>query len=104
MEYALLIDFFVQTGIVYSCIQNFLIFSAILMLTVVQVIIAILLTVTILMQNKGSSLGNAFGGGSGVGGGSFHTKRGFEKFLARFSVVLSVLFLGIALLNIYLQG
>ncbi|PID52619.1 MAG: preprotein translocase subunit SecG [Candidatus Moraniibacteriota bacterium] len=65
-------------------------------LLVVQAIVAVLLVVVILMQNKGEGLGSIAGDFSG----SYHTKRGFEKFLVRSSVLLSVLFLGIALFTV----
>ncbi len=59
----------------------------------IQAIVSILLVVAVLMQNKGEGLGVVAGDFSG----SYHTKRGFEKFLTRSTVVLSVLFLGVAL-------
>jgi len=52
-----------------------------------------LLIIAILVQNKGEGLGVVAGDFSG----SYHTKRGFEKFLMKATVVLSVLFLGTAL-------
>lgn len=70
-------------------------------ISILQVIISIILVVTILMQNRGSSLGGAFGGG---GGASYHTKRGFEKFLSSASVGFALLFLLLALLNVYLEA
>ncbi len=65
-------------------------------LLVAQAIVSVLLVVAILMQNKGEGLGAIAGDFSG----SYHTKRGFEKFLVRSTVVLSVLFLGIALFTV----
>ncbi len=62
-------------------------------LLMVQAIVSILLIVAILMQNKGEGLGVVAGDFSG----SYHTKRGFEKFLTRSTIALSVLFLGVAL-------
>jgi preprotein translocase subunit SecG len=62
-------------------------------LLITQSIISILLVVAILMQNRGEGLGVVAGDFSG----SYHTKRGFEKFLTRSTIVLAVLFLGIAL-------
>lgn len=67
-------------------------------LLILQAIIAIMLIASILMQNRGSGLGAVFGGDFG----GYHTKRGFEKFLFRGSVVLAVLFAMIALINIYI--
>ncbi len=63
-----------------------------------QVIVSILLIVAILMQNRGSSLGSGFGGDSFA---SYHTKRGFEKFLVRATIFLSFLFLLLSLLNVW---
>lgn len=54
-----------------------------------QLIISILLIGAVLLQNKGSGLSSAFGGGSGE---AFHTKRGLEKFLSTATVVLGILF------------
>lgn len=67
-------------------------------LLILQAIIAIFLIASILMQNRGSGLGAVFGGDFG----GYHTKRGFEKFLMRSTIVLAVLFAVVALINIYL--
>lgn len=63
----------------------------------VQIILSVLLVATILLQQRGSSLGGAFGGDnfSAV----FHKRRGSELFLFRFAVILAVLFVLSALLN-----
>jgi len=55
---------------------------------IVQLIIAILLIVAILMQNRGTGLGNVFGGGSSV----YLTKRGLEKKLFIATIILAILF------------
>ena len=65
-------------------------------LLILQAIISMLLIVAILMQNKGEGLGVIAGDFSG----SYHTKRGFEKFLVRSTVVLAVAFLGVALATV----
>jgi preprotein translocase subunit SecG len=62
-----------------------------------EIFISLALIITILLQNRGSGLSGAFGGNSG---GSYYTRRGFEKFLVTFSVVLSVLFIVLALVNL----
>ena len=46
-------------------------------ITIAQLVVAILLTVSILLQNRGSGLSSAFGGDFG----GYYTKRGMEKFL-----------------------
>ncbi|MEX0931797.1 MAG: preprotein translocase subunit SecG [Candidatus Paceibacterota bacterium] len=55
-----------------------------------QIVLSILMVCTILLQNTGSGLGGAFGGGDG--GGYHNTRRGFEKFLFNVTIVLAVLF------------
>jgi len=67
------------------------------MLNIIQLIVAILLIVTILLQQRGSGLGAAFGGESAV----YRTKRGAEKTIFVATIILVVLFLGLALTNVY---
>ncbi len=66
-----------------------------LIFTVIQIVLSILLMVAILLQQKGSGIGVAFGGGSTV----YSTKRGIDQFLYRATIVLACLFFGIALLR-----
>ena len=66
------------------------------MLNIFEIIVAILLIVSILMQNRGAGLSSAFGGGFG----GYYTRRGFEKFLVYLSISLSVIFIVLALLNL----
>ena len=63
------------------------------LLLYLQIIISLLLSLSVLFQNRGSGLSAAFGGDFG----GFHTKRGLEKFLFIVSIILSVLFIGNAL-------
>lgn len=60
---------------------------------IAQVIIAILLMVAILMQNRGAGLGGVFGGTGGV----YLTKRGLEKKLFIATIVLAVIFILLSL-------
>ncbi|MEI7890364.1 MAG: preprotein translocase subunit SecG [bacterium] len=62
-------------------------------ITIVQLIVAILLTVSILLQNRGSGLSSAFGGDFG----GYYTKRGMEKFLFYFSATLGFVFIVLAI-------
>ena len=64
-------------------------------LSIVQAVISVLLIISILLQNRGTGLSETFGGGSD--NASYQTKRGFDKFLFRGTIVLSILFLGLAL-------
>lgn len=64
-------------------------------LNIAQLVIAVILIILILFQNRGASLGGVFGGEGNV----YRTKRGAEKVLFISTIVLAVLFLGIALVN-----
>ena len=62
-----------------------------------QIIVAILLIVFILLQQRGTALGSAFGG---EGGGFYATRRGIQKKIFWATIVCGVLFIGLALLNL----
>lgn len=61
-----------------------------------QVVISVLLVIAILLQQRGTGLGAAFGGE----GNMYRTKRGFEKTLYRGTIVLGILFFGTAILQL----
>lgn len=63
-------------------------------LTLIQVIIGILLVVAILLQQKGTGIGGAFGGG---GAQVYSVKRGAEKSIFIATIVLSVIFFGMGI-------
>lgn len=67
-------------------------------LSIIQIIIAVLLMLAILLQNQGAGMGAVFGGEGNV----YKTKRGAEKVLFWLTVVLAVAFLVVALLNVLL--
>lgn len=69
-------------------------------LIISQIVVSVLLTVSILMQNRGAGLSSTFGGDFG----GYYTKRGFEKFLYWGSVVLGALFIGISVAIFYLTS
>jgi preprotein translocase subunit SecG len=65
---------------------------------ILQTAVAVLLIVVILLQNKNAGTGGMFGGGSGE---TFRTeKRGLEKKLFQATIVLALLFIGLALANL----
>lgn len=64
----------------------------------VQIILSILLIATILLQQRGSSLGGAFGGDNFSA--TFNKRRGAELFLFKFSIGLATLFVLSAFLNV----
>lgn len=66
-------------------------------LTLAQVIIGILLVVTILLQQKGTGIGGAFGGG---GAQVYSVKRGAEKAIFTTTIILSVIFFGLGVVRL----
>lgn len=66
----------------------------------IQIILSIVLTASILLQQRGSSLGGAFGGDNFSS--AFNKRRGAEEFLFRFSIVVAILFVFTTFLNILL--
>jgi protein translocase SecG subunit len=64
----------------------------------VQVTLSVLLVAAILLQQRGSSLGGAFGGDNFSS--AFHKRRGAELFLFQFSIGTAVLFVLATFLNI----
>jgi len=67
-----------------------------LILNILQIIFAVLLVTTILLQQRGTGLGSAFGGEGNV----FASRRGVEKLLFRATIALVIGFLGIAVANL----
>ncbi|OGH87101.1 MAG: preprotein translocase subunit SecG [Candidatus Magasanikbacteria bacterium RIFOXYA1_FULL_40_8] len=65
-------------------------------ISIIQVISAILLIIVVLMQQKGSGLGAAFGGSSNV----YSSKRGLDKVLYRATIVFSIVFFGVSFLQV----
>jgi protein translocase SecG subunit len=63
-------------------------------LGIFQAVVSILLIISILLQNRGAGLGETFGGSSG--NASYQTKRGFDKFLFRATIILGIIFLASA--------
>ena len=67
----------------------------------IQVVIAVLLTASILFQQGEGSVGSTFGGSNSFGS-SFHTKRGLEKNLFIATIILATLFIGSAILRLFI--
>ena len=66
---------------------------------IVQVIVSIGLTVVIILQQRGSEAGIAFGGGTE----SFRSKRGLEKFLFYATIILAIVFAANSILTLVFQ-
>lgn len=64
----------------------------------IQIVLSILLVTVILLQQRGSSLGGAFGGDNFSA--SFNKRRGAEEFLFRLSIGIAILFVFATFLNV----
>lgn len=67
-----------------------------LILKIAQLVLAVLLTASILLQARGAGIGAAFGGGGNV----FRTKRGAEKKIFQLTILFAILFFGVSLTGI----
>ncbi len=65
-------------------------------LPLAQIIVALFLITFILLQQRGTALGSAFGGE----GGFYATRRGIQKKIFWATIVFGVLFVVLALLNL----
>ena len=65
-------------------------------LIVAQMILAVALIASILLQQRGTGLGGAFGGEVTA----YRSRRGIERTLFRLTIVLAVLFVVFSLLNL----
>ncbi len=70
-----------------------------LILNISQIVVSILLVAAVLLQQRGTGLSATFGGEGNI----YRTKRGVEKVLFIGTIVLSILFFGIALANILIK-
>lgn len=69
------------------------------LLPYIQIILSVLLVAAILLQQRGSSLGGAFGGDNFSA--AFNKRRGGELFLFRLSIGLAIAFALASLLNLF---
>ena len=69
-------------------------------LAIGQVLVSVALMASILLQARGAGLGAAFGGDSSV----YRSRRGIEKRLFQFTVVLAVLFIAFSIANYILRS
>lgn len=61
-----------------------------------ELIVALLLIVSIIMQSRGSGTGMAFGGGTE----SYRSKRGLEKILFYATIILSAFFVLLSIISL----
>jgi len=62
---------------------------------IAQLVIGIFIIVLVALQQKGGGLSSVFGGGSG---GDFSTRRGVEKYLHFFTILLITIFIVLSIL------
>jgi len=65
-------------------------------LLIAQSIISVLIVIAILLQQRGTALGSAFGGGGEV----YSTRRGIQQKLLWATVILTIAFLALTVLNL----
>lgn len=63
---------------------------------VTQIVLSVVLIALIMVQSKGTGLSSVFGGEGNV----YRTKRGAEKIIFIVTIVVAVLFFGVAMLNV----
>jgi len=63
---------------------------------IIQIVLAVLMVIAILLQQRGTGLSSAFGGEGNV----YRTKRGAEKIIFIATIILAIAFLATAFLNI----
>lgn len=66
-------------------------------ITIAQIVVSVLLITFILLQQRGTALGSAFGG---EGGSFYSTRRGIEKKIYWATTVCAVLFLLLAIFHL----
>lgn len=67
-----------------------------------EIILSILLVVGIVLQQRGATLGGAFGGDNFAS--TFYKRRGAEKFLFILTIVLAILLVLTAIASFFLSG
>ena len=67
-------------------------------LAVAQIVVSILLIALILIQERSSGLSGILG--TGGEGGFYHTRRGLEKFVFWSTILMTVVFIALALANL----
>lgn len=67
-----------------------------MILGIIQIVLAALMIIAILLQQRGTGLSSAFGGEGNV----YRTKRGLEKVIFIATIILAIGFLVTAFLNV----
>ena len=65
---------------------------------IIQIVLVVIIVIFILLQNRGTGLGGAFGGEGAI----YYTKRGIEKFLFIGTIVLVILFVASLIARLFI--
>lgn len=71
-----------------------------MLIPILQIVISVVLIALILLQERSSGLSGIFGG---EGSGFYQTRRGLEKVIFAATIVLVIVFLALAILQLYLE-
>jgi preprotein translocase subunit SecG len=69
-----------------------------MLISVLQIAVSVALIALILLQERSSGLSGIFGGE----GGFYQTRRGLEKIIFAATIILIIVFLALAILQLYL--
>ncbi len=69
--------------------------KVIVILPYAEIVFSLLLIIGVVLQQRGAGLGGAFGGDNFAS--TFYKRRGAEKFLFNFTIIVAVLFVGTAI-------
>lgn len=72
-----------------------------LFLNIIQIILSLVLIILILVQARGSGMGGLFGGGDTS---VYSTRRGVERTLFNLTIVVSLAYFIIAIINVVASG
>ena len=67
-----------------------------LTLTIATIVVSVILSLIILLQQRSAGIGQAFGGGSAV----YRSRRGVERVLFNITIVLAIVYIALAIANI----
>ncbi len=70
-----------------------------IVLTLLEILVAVLLVGSIILQAKGTGLGSAWGGS----GEMYQSRRGVEKVVFRFTIILAALFGVLAVIQLLVK-
>jgi len=71
-----------------------------MVIAIIQIILAVAIIALILLQERSSGMSGLLGGG---GGGYYQARRGFERIVFYSTIVLAIVFVGLAIYQLYLQ-